>query len=248
MEQLRREIEANFDRFSVNWRDRMQDVSQELSSSEDKYLKSYTRLVSLQAWRVFLEPRLSVDSLAFFLEAQNDALISHVLARLGSWRSALKALRSCIENVTACLFYMDHPVELQLWHQGSHKLGFTEVTKYLERHPQIAPTNHNQTGLPTIQEEYATLSRAVHGSAAHFRMTVDAQSTLLWSDSKPSLGKWYSREQRTISGLNLLLLTLFREQIRGTSFPDLRKAVSLAIPVSRYTQVKADLGITLVRT
>ena len=61
-----------------------------------------------------LEPRMTADSLAFFLEAQNDALVSHVFGNLGSWRSALKALRSCIENVAFCLYYKDHPVELHL--------------------------------------------------------------------------------------------------------------------------------------
>lgn len=225
----------------------MLTVAKNLDADKDKYQKSYSRLVSLQAWRSFLGTSISEGSLAFFLEAQNDALVSHVLARLGSWRAALKALRSCIENTVFCLFYMDHPVELQLWHRGAHKLGSGEMFKYLERHPQVALVSEPLTGLPILQEEYATLSRAVHGSSAGFRMTVDARSTLLWSDARSSLGKWSTREQKTVSNLNLLLLTIFAEKLQGSSFSALRQAVSLAVPTAKYAQIRRDLGVSLVR-
>jgi hypothetical protein len=247
MDLLRREVEANFDQFTSRWKGNMTDVTAELDKSRDKYLRSYTRLVSLQAWRSHLEARISDDSLAFFLEAQNDALVSHVLARLGSWRSALKSIRSCIENIMFCLFYMDHPVELQLWHQGVHKLGFSEMASYLDRHPGVKVLDVDLTGLPQLRDEYATLSKAVHASAKGFRMTADARYTLLWSDARSSLGAWSTREQKVITGLNLLLLGLFREHLQGTSLPSLRRAVSLSIPTTMYTRIKSELGVTLSR-
>lgn len=247
MDQLMQEIEANFDRFSINWKDQMLAVKAELDIYRGKYLESYKRLVSLQAWRDHLEVHISEDSLAFFLEAQNDALVSHVLARLGSWRSALKSLRSCIENVMFCLYYMDHPVELKLWQVGAHRLAFTDLVKYFEQHPQVTSVNASVTGLSILKAEYSTLSRAVHGSAVHFRMTVDAQATLLWSDKEANLGAWATREHKTVFGLNLLLLTLFREQLHDTSAPNLRKVVSLNIPASRHAQIKTDMGIALLR-
>lgn len=247
MNQFIREIEQNFLQFSDNWKSNMLSVTGELEKSKDKYLKSYNRLVSIQSWRLLLETKISSDSLAFFLEAQNDALTSHVFARLGSWRSALKSLRSCIENVLYSLYYMDHPVELQLWHQGNHKLGFLELYKYYESHPQMANLDIQLTGLPLLREEYGTLSKAVHGSAKGFRMTVDAQSTLLWSDNKASLGAWTTREKTTIFGINLLLIALFREQLQGSSQPNLRNSISLAIPATSYKKIKDSMGVTLVK-
>ena len=47
-----------------------------------RYLHTMVRVSSLD------------DSLAFFFEAQNDLLVSHCLAREGSFRQALKALPS----------------------------------------------------------------------------------------------------------------------------------------------------------
>ena len=248
MDQLKREIEANFDKFSEDWKQKMLEAMADLDKSQDIYLKSYARLTSLQTWRNHLDSRISSGSLAFFLEAQNDALVSHVLARLGSWRSALKSLRSCIENTLFCLFYMDHPIELQQWHLGAHRLGFTETITYFERHPQVITVNLQLTGIPRLKEEYSTLSKAVHGSAKSFRMTVDVQSTLLWSQVVSHLGAWATREQRTVASLNLLLLTLFRDQLHGTSFLDLRRTVSLAVPTQKYPQIRAELGISLPRS
>lgn len=88
MSLLLKETEANFDAFDSDWRRHMAEVSAELAKQQPRFLESYRRMVSLQAWRAFLETRVSEASLSFFLEAQNDALTSHVFANLGSWRSS----------------------------------------------------------------------------------------------------------------------------------------------------------------
>ena len=246
MKQLAREIEANFDAFSASWKTGLETVTQELDGEQDRYLKSYRRLVSLQAWRAdLLESIISAESLGFFLEAQNDALVSHVFARCGSWRSALKSLRSSVENICFCLYYMDHPVELQLWESGKHKPGFTATKDYLLSHPRLANLDIAITGLQTVADEYSTLSRAVHASAKSFRMTDDAKTTLLWSSEKPKLGAWETREGHTITALNMLLLSMFREHLQGARLPNLRKSVSFAVPVSKHKAIKDKLGITL---
>jgi hypothetical protein len=136
MSLLLKETEANFEAFDHDWRNSMAQVATELANDRAPFLMSYRRMVSLHAWRAFLEKRISESSLAFFLEAQNDGLTSHVFANLGSWRSALKALRSCIENVMFCLYYKDHPVELILWEKGLHRPQISDFITYLERHPQ----------------------------------------------------------------------------------------------------------------
>ena len=77
------EIQENFKQFSQTWIGELNTVSKKLEQQDKKFLQSYARLVSLQAWRKhIIEPDCSAEALRFFLEAQNDALVSHVLARL----------------------------------------------------------------------------------------------------------------------------------------------------------------------
>jgi hypothetical protein len=179
-----------------------------------------------------LEARISDASLSFFLEAQNDALTSHVFANLGSWRSALKALRSGIENVMFCLYYKDHSVEFTLWEMGQHKPPISDYMSYLERHPRRIK-EPSVDPIPHLQTEYATLSKAVHASAKNFRMTKDVKGTLLWSPSLASFGQWQTRAIAVLLNLNLLLLVHFRNELRGAGAAPLREAVGLAIPATQ---------------
>jgi hypothetical protein len=242
---LRKEVASNFERFSASWTAEMLRTQSELDKRRPIYSESYARLTSLQAWRTFLQEKMDEDSLGFFLEAQNDALISHVLARLGSWRQALKSLRSCLENVLFCLYYKDHPIELELWHQGKHRMTFSGLCDYFDHHPKLLDLSPNNTGLPVLKTEYSTLSRAVHASAKGFRMTSEVGSTLLWSSKASSVGAWATRESTLLSALNLLLMSLFRTDLRGTYQQNLRKAISLTINSTKHPSLKKDLNITL---
>lgn len=244
MSLLLKETEANFKAFDADWRKELERVATELAKDGATHLNSYRRLVSLQAWRSFLETRISEASLAFFLEAQNDALTSHIFANLGSWRAALKSLRSCIENVAFCLYYKDHPVEFQLWEKGKHKLPISDYIAYLDNHPQRV-TEQKVDPMPHLQAEYSTLSKAVHASAKGFRMTKDVKTTLLWSETAASLNQWRSREAVVITNLNLLLLAHYRDQLAGAAEPGLREAIGLAVPAALFPEVKTHLSIVL---
>lgn len=243
--ELQAEILGRFKRFEAKWPMELQAVMGTLDRAEKVYYHSYSQLVSLNTWRTeILESIISPGSISFFLEAQNDALVSHVLARMGAWRSALKSLRSCIENVTYCLFFKDHPVELQLLGLGRYKPSFTSITEYLDKHPLVDGIEAHICGLDMLPREYATLSKAVHGSAA-FQMTAETGTTCLWTDSLASLGRWRSRERTVIQSINLLLMTIFREHLQGTQRPQLRQAIGFAVSPSKYPFVKAALGINL---
>ncbi len=242
------EVDANFARFTSRWRRERDAAQSTLDGSSEVFKGSYRRLTSLQAWRSqLLEGRLDVESLAFFLEAQNDVLVSHTLAQSGAWRSALQALRSCLENVVACVYYKDHPIELRLWKAGRHRIGFAASVQYLKEHPEVSGLPRAVTGIDLLEREYATLSRAVHASAVSFRMTADAAAVQLWSPSTASLGKWNSRESDCITAVNLLLVSVFRSELQGARLPGLRQAVSLSISTSRHAAVKKALGVTLAK-
>lgn len=246
MKHLREEVEANFVEFSKSWKKRLSEVSTSLDAQTPKYLDSYSRLVSLQAWRSeLLEKIVDKRAMGFYLEAQNDAVVSHVFARMGAWRSALKSLRSCIENVMQCLYYKDHPVELELWHRGEHFLQRVSLTTYLASHPQIKTLTSELTGLNVLGAEYSTLNNAVHGSSLSFRMTLKGEDIQLFSSEVASLGQWGTRERSVLLGINLLLLCMFRENVSGAALLNLRKAISLVIPNAKHVEIKSKLGITL---
>jgi hypothetical protein len=241
---LLNETEASFKAFDTDWRADMAAVSARLAKDSATFLASYRRLVSLQAWRAFLETRISDGSLAFFLEAQNDALTSHVFANLGSWRSALKALRGCIDNILYCIFYKDHAIELRLWHEGKHKLTFAEHFTYLDNHPDRVQIPQIDA-MPVLRAEYATLSKAVHASAKSFRMTHDIKETLLWSDAAEQRGKWQTREQEVLLQINLCLLAVFRHELGGAAAPGLRDAIGLAVPTSKFADIKTHMNVVI---
>jgi hypothetical protein len=247
MKNLMREIDLNFRRFNLNWKSDLDKVYKSLEDNPE-YILSYRRIVSLQAWRSNLMQQILIkESLNFFLEAQNDLLISHVMARLGSWRSALKALRSCIDNIYFSLYYKDHHIELELWLKGKHRLSFDEHYEYLKHHPKIEKSNLKYCGLDIIPAEYSALSRAVHGSAKSYRMTADQDSTLLWSPSVPNLGAWSTREKRVICAINMLLIAIFNEYLQGAKLLNLRQAISFAIPISMHNKIREIYNVSLIK-
>lgn len=243
MSDLSDEIDINAQAFLAKWQ---ADVTANTGAlaTDAKFLDSYRRTTALQALRTtVIEPHCSSEVSAFFVEAQNDALTSHVLASFGAWRSALKALRSCIEDVFGALYFKDHPVELDLWSRGKFRLGFSSSVKYFENHPALCDLKSDLAGLALLQDEYATLSKAVHGSAKSFRMTDDVSGILLWNSEGAKLGAWSTRHKKVIEGLCLLTSCMFAERLAGTANPQTRAVLAFAIGSSRRAQLKSQLHI-----
>ncbi|TFZ57371.1 hypothetical protein E4V01_15660 [Methylorubrum sp. Q1] len=239
------ELAANFAKFSTEWK---QQASENVKALEGNkfYLESYRRISALNGIKHdIIMPNLSPDSASFFFEAHNDTLVSHVNASVGAWRSSLKALRSFIENCLAALYYKDHPIELELWGQGKFRIGFTDLTKYFLDHPHLQGVPAALSGLEAIKEEYATLSQAVHGSAASFRMTDSAAEILLWKTEAAKIGMWATRERKTIESVVLLIVTLYRDKLSATQLPALRQVLYYAISESKRTKLKSELKITI---
>lgn len=246
MDQLKKELNGSFENFNSNWKQELDRIADNLANQNDKFFPSYARVATLQAWRtLFLASHLQAECLQFFLEAQNDALTSHIFARLGAWRSALKALRSCIENIYFCLYYKDHPVELELWKTGKHRISFADLQKYFESHPIVGAQNPSVSCLRSIKEEYSTLSKAVHGSAESFRMTTGTDSTVIWTDKLASLGKWLAREKVTLCSLNLLLLVMFQSHLSGAALPGLRKSISAIFDAPKRKKIREAIAVNL---
>ena len=252
MKNLISEIEKNYKYFIDDWQSELEGSTNTVIKKTKTFQTSYKRLTTLQAWRAYvLEPNLSEDSFAFFLEAQNDALLSHVQASMGCWRIALNSLRSCIENSILTVYYMDHPIELALWSQGIFRIGFRETINYLKKHPLMSslPANSQHImGIPLIEQEYRNLSRAVHASSRDFRMTEEGKAISLWSPDEKRISIWSTHEKRTIEGINLLFLNLFRIYLTGAKQMNLRKSLSFSIPKTKDAKIKSTLKVTVKRT
>ncbi|EOW9227939.1 hypothetical protein ACOA8N_002746 [Vibrio cholerae] len=246
MDAIIKEIDANFESFFNDVQTNIEQVIKFNNSEKDQFKLSYRRLVSYQAWMSEVLEKVACDeTLLFFKEAQNDVLMSHALARQGAWRVALMSLRSSIENTVFGLYYLQHPVELELWIDGKHKLGFTESINYLSKHPKFDATNSFINGIETLKEEYATLSKAVHGSSKLFRMTKTGHIEGLNIVSMPDFGAWKTREIAVLNSLNLIFLCFFRDDLVGASNPNLRKAISIAIKPCKFEMIKKHFQINL---
>lgn len=238
------EVDSNFNSFENRWRQEWSEAEEGLRS-KDNFAKAYSKLVSMQAWRSeLLEEALSDEALGFVSEGQNDLLVSYILARSGQWRSALQSLRAAIEAYQAALYFMDHPVELELWKSGKFRTINSEIYQYLCSHPKICSLNKENCGLDLLKSEYATLSKAVHGSAKIFRMT-DGKGAKFFSINNESLGRWSTRQKSVVRGLNILLISLFKDSISGAKKRNLRKSIALSLASSDKGWIKDLHGVTI---
>jgi hypothetical protein len=241
---LNPEILANHARFEAKWINELQECTAALAGDE-AFKKAYSRLVSFQAWRSeLLQEVISDGSLQFSLEGQNDLLVSYLLARGGQWRSALQSLRAALENYTNSFYFMDHPVELKLWEIGSFRTQFSDVVKYMTDHPSNIGIPTAKTGIDIIKSEYATLSKAVHGSAVSFRMSSNG-GPRFFDEARSNLGMWETRSKLVSRGLNLLMCSLFREHLSASRKRNLRKAITYSLKASDKSWIKETLSITL---
>jgi len=242
------ELRNNYQRFTRNYLTDLAIRIEDPSESDEVFLRSYKRLTSLNSWQEFVVKRKASDeAYAFFIEAHNDAVSSHVLARIGSWRAALQSLRSCLENVFFCEYYKDHPVELRLWCDGKHRITFSEMVAYFKVHPDFFSLPAQFVDFSQIQREYSTLSRAVHASARSFRMTASDTKTIIWEKDAAKLNMWDSRQREVIMLLNYFLLTSYRTEVNGARLPGLRKAIGYSLDNEDHrTRVKEILGVNIL--
>jgi hypothetical protein len=242
---LRDEVESNFDVFEKQWPNDLHKAQGALSGSRKKFVDSYLRISTIQAWRTsVILGNVSEGAEAFFFEAQNDFLISHCLARCGSSRQALKALRGAIENIYFSLYYNDHPVELAKWEEGRYRINFPELNSYFESHPAVHNRPQGLQSLATLKDEYSTLSKAVHGSAKAFRMTKNLTEIHLWGSDAAAVGKWATRESHVITSINILLCHLFADKLQGASNRNLREIIGLVASKPQQKIMKDTLKIT----
>ncbi len=246
MPQLQDEIDANQANFFKDWTTQAVKNWTALAKNAAIYRASYRRLTTLQALKTHLiVPQYKAGSAAFFFEAHNDSLVSHVAASTGAWRSALHALRSCIENTLNAIYFNDHPVELELWGSGKFLMGCSELIKYAEKHPRLSNVAPATTAINILRSEYTTLSKAVHASAVNFRMTDAVSNVLLWNVDPVKAAMWATREKRTIEGVTLLMVSLHANLLQGTGLTPLRNVLYFSLGPGARTALRTSLRINI---
>lgn len=213
---------------------------------DEKLLLSYARIASLNALKVDLvKDVFPIGAAQFFYEAHNDALISHVNAAYGSWRPALQSLRSFMENTLSAIYFMDHPVEFTRWELGTFRIAPRELRAYVCEHPKLDSITGPLDLKGKLDNEYSTLSKAVHASNSLFRMTgVDGKVNI----AKPSvaeLGKWSKREKEAFDVCLVALIGVLQEHLDGAKQTQLRGSLSLALGPNSRSALKTHYSVTI---
>lgn len=245
MVKIREEIKANYETYLATFSSAiMKNVT--TFKGDAKLIESYARVAVVNALKMDLvDTHFSKDAAHFFFEAHNDALLSHVNASFGSWRPALQALRSYMENTMAAIFYKDHPIELEKWKVGDFTISPRDLREYISEHPRLKKVS-SAIGLRSmLDKEYATLSKAVHGSSSLFRMTSNDGKTNIAAPNAADLGKWSTREQSTMNLCTVMLVCILSDHLDGAKLSSLRDILGIALSANSRAALKTHLNINI---
>lgn len=236
----------------MNYRSFADSVPRVVKSNAEKLkgkqhlVESYARIASLNALKFDLvEICFSKEACHFFYEAHNDALLSHFNASIGSWRLALQSLRSLMENTLAAIYFTDHPIELQKWEKDSFRIPPRELREYVARHPKIESFSTDIELLGHFNQEYSTLSKAVHASDNLFRMTSADGKTNIAETSDAGLGKWAARERNTINLCAVSIVAIWHEHLDGAKMYDLRRSLGYSIQKKGRNALKKHFSVNI---
>lgn len=213
---------------------------------DEKLVESYARIAAINALKVdLIEPHFPKGAAHFFYEAHNDALLSHVNASFGSWRPALQALRSFMENTMAAIYYLDHPVEFEKWSTGGFQISPREMRDYISEHPKLSKLVKELDLRAALDKEYSTLSKAVHGSSSLFRMTTADGKTNIANPTAADLGKWAARERSAVDICITALVGVLSDYLDGAKMQNLRAALRVAIQSNSRTALKKYMNVSI---
>jgi hypothetical protein len=171
--------------------------------------------------------------------------VAHVNASFGSWRPALQALRSFMENTMSAIYYLDHPVEFEKWSTGDFQISPKEMREYIAEHPKLAKLVKELDLKAALDKEYGTLSKAVHGSSSLFRMTTADGKTNFANPSAADLGKWSARERSSVGICITALVGVFSHHLDGAKMQNLRTALRIAIQSNSRAALKKHMDISI---
>lgn len=213
---------------------------------DEKLEESYARIAAINALKVdVVEPQFPKGAAHFFFEAHNDVLLSHVNASFGSWRPALQALRSFMENTMAAIYYLDHPIEFEKWSIGEFHVSPKEMRTYISEHPKLAKLVKELDLKAALDKEYGTLSKAVHGSNSLFRMTTTDGKINIANPSAAELGKWSARERSAVDICITALVGVLSHHFDGAKMQNLRAALRIAIQANSRAALKKHMDVSI---
>ena len=245
MVKIRDEVKVNYENYLASF---SAAITKNIASSKGdaKLVESYARVAVVNAIKIDLVDKyFPKDAAHFFFEAHNDALLSHVNASFGSWRPALQALRSYMENTMAAIYYKDHPVELEKWQSGEFTIQPRDLREYISDHPKLKKVCSEIDLRSLLNTEYATLSKAVHGSSSLFRMTSSDGKTNIAAPNAAELGKWSTRERSTVNLCTVMMVGILSDQLDGAKLSGLRDILGVALSAKSRVALKTHLNINI---
>ncbi len=214
--------------------------------SVDVLIESYARVAALNAVKVdLIDQYFPPEAAQFFFEAHNDAVLSHVNASFGCWRPALQALRSFMENTFSAIYYAEHPIELEKWKSGKFYIQPKDLREYVAEHPKVLELAKALNLKALLDDEYSTLSKAVHASNSLFRMTSADGKTSITKPNRADLGKWATRERTTVSLCLTVITSVMRDHLEGAKLSNLRGALGIAVGTPYRSALKTHCAILI---
>lgn len=241
-------IQANAEAFRTSL---ASDISSNIASHKageiEKIDAGYARLTILQAFRSHILTDLDDGAMGFFTEAQSDGLSSQVLILSGMGRSALKSLRSLIENVVRSIYYADHTIEYRLWEMEKHRPTFSSLFDYVDSHPDIRDLPGEINPSNKLRSSWKSLSNAVHASLKSLRTSKEVEDVNLWRTDKASIGQWSTAQAKILEEISLLYLAIYRTRLSAAKGKPVREALQYAINAKKDSQIKTTLGVKILR-
>jgi|TARA_R100000501_G_scaffold13964_1_gene25527 hypothetical protein len=242
------EIAANAEAFRVDLpKSLATNIAAHKAAELAKIDTSYARLTVLQAFRSHVLHDIPVGAMGFFTEAQSDGLSSNVLITAGMGRSALKSLRSLIENIVRAVYYADHQIEYRLWETKNHRPSFKSLFDYLQTHPDIRNLPSTFSPANNLYRSWKDLSNAVHASLIDLRTSTNVEEIKLWRTDQATVAKWSKKQQEILENISLLYLGIHRERLQGAKVKPLRQALSHTIRSKFDAEINSSLGIKIAR-
>lgn len=162
------------------------------------------------AWAAFLEEEGIIGHSKFrlFVETSVDIQASASLALAGYYRQSILILRSWLEIIFRNVYFVDHPVELELWlDQRENAPGFHELVKYLFKLPQFRDGALPETYKSEFENLYRSLSKAVHG------VGIEYERGLAWTYDEGFFNQWFQYLEEVFTATSLVLLLKFRDRL-----------------------------------
>lgn len=181
------------------------------SISDEDLTNCYGATLIYKNWSIALN-HIGVTHLNEILtELHEDINSSFFHAYFGHYRSSHMHMRSLIELTLQILYFYQHEVEYSQWKNADFRIKHDELTKYLNKHPNLKSPD-SETLIANITREWILYSKYIHAEAPIYFQTSQESST---SNTlvRRDFNIWRGDFLKVSKLLNKLMLRFFSDRL-----------------------------------